>query len=1050
MLCSISVTTCLKSFIICLKSFVGCSKSFISCSKVFNLSLVGLWLGLAVTAAGQGTRQQPASDAAALSPDSIAQPSSGKDEQRRRIGWIDGFATAGATADTAATLHTSLRGLDPCGNPEAMVRLVACPADALAIEANTVRGPSGRAIAIPDAWKTSPETRWLCGVWMHRVRPGEDERQRWLARQPQPAAGSPWPVLAAADLPCDVVVAIDADGNWLVGCDLDLDLQLQPDERFRIPAGQRSRAHVFSLAGGVVAVQARATSADASAEFHLAIATLSGGSTSRWSSDWLPEILPWVVANSQPSAQWFGYWPGNGPADLTAAMHAAAKQRCELVLVNLQGRLRHRIDAVRLLAQLSRELHLPVVVNARTPISPEFLVLPARTTVPDIAEFAYRGVRREQVSFEAAVRDALAAPQRLQQIVRAAPLGGPETQAAHYARPLEAALSTKRFRPVKSIEHASVAGDRVVLAARIPLDAIDGRVVFPHVQAPFDSLATTMYDATGRRVSGSAHSNGVRYDDFPPLLSVPARGGYVLAEEKLFSHGRTFEATDGDVSLRWRRGFRPVHTTRSRPLGEQQVIALEGGSGGLDKVVVAPVHFTETLRGVDESEVPASVLAAAAPLLQRGAGVRRFWYREAPRHGDYTLRHLFQSEASARTWPNQNLQVALVYETGRMDARYHSIGDIVGFEPQRGWLLVQAAMPADGRAKRSDSWRASPPELLQRWPAQGPGGVSLAESSWHRVEDAPAELPRGNGAAAQKASIVRYRGRTPALTAGRGHVPARMWSEIRDGDPFSPVLGMVETRLDRSTRQQPSWRGDYANDVLAEMIALRRQQGQSAEAVLASVRQPAADSQDLVALRTYLLTLDQPELRKQHLEQVIAAAQRVLDLCAQRLGGLPAPADPYAAIEAATMGAPGPDAEVPEPYRMPTGAAGRQQYAWAVDAVYRQVRAIGYRELPDVAAQHPIADPAAQNEAYEAAFYQLCGMVDIFEPQFVLTLVRYHRRRGEAAEGYEALRAHAYEGPAMRWYFKKERDLFADLGSEPLWRLGHARWFLQRSGIGLP
>ncbi|QEG02181.1 hypothetical protein Mal15_62660 [Stieleria maiorica] len=254
---------------------------------------------------------------------------------------------------------------------------------------------------------------------------------------------------------------------------------------------------------------------------------------------------------------------------------------------------------------------------------------------------------------------------------------------------------------------------------------------------------------------------------------------------------------------------------------------------------------------------------------------------------------------------------------------------------------------------------------------------------------------------------------------------------------------LVESVGGDSDRRSPTpgrrdWLWYYDHDAAEESLQQRVVSGATPGEVLQRHGEPEDAAADIDAWRSHLLALDQPSLRKRHLDRVIAAADQVLRRCEKELGGLPAPVDPDQIVAQTRMNE---DSNID----VPTTPDAIRWYAWAVDAVYRKVRAIGYRELPDVVVDHPVRDPEAQDRAYESAFAQLCGMVDITDHRFVLTLVRYLRRQGEPFQAYEMLQRHATEGPAMPWYFKKERDLWTDGGWEPLRRLGHARWFLREA-----
>jgi tripeptidyl-peptidase II len=99
-----------------------------------------------------------------------------------------------------------------------------------------------------------------------------------------------------------------------------------------------------------------------------------------------------------------------------------------------------------------------------------------------------------------------------------------------------------------------------------------------------------------------------------------------------------------------------------------------------------------------------------------------------------------------------------------------------------------------------------------------------------------------------------------------------------------------------------------------------------------------------------------------------------------------------------------------------------------VDLLYRKGRALGYMELPDVVARHPIADPATLDAAFEANFRELAKWVDTTDAKYVLLHVRHDRRKGRLAHALKELNEQIAESPPTFWYVKKRRDLYEELG----------------------
>ncbi len=98
------------------------------------------------------------------------------------------------------------------------------------------------------------------------------------------------------------------------------------------------------------------------------------------------------------------------------------------------------------------------------------------------------------------------------------------------------------------------------------------------------------------------------------------------------------------------------------------------------------------------------------------------------------------------------------------------------------------------------------------------------------------------------------------------------------------------------------------------------------------------------------------------------------------------------------------------------------------ETLYRKGRALGYMELPDVLAKHPIADQKTHNAAFEANFAELRKWVDTTSRQFFLLHVRRERRHGRFAAALKLLERYAANAEPNYWYVKKRRDLFAKLG----------------------
>ncbi len=129
------------------------------------------------------------------------------------------------------------------------------------------------------------------------------------------------------------------------------------------------------------------------------------------------------------------------------------------------------------------------------------------------------------------------------------------------------------------------------------------------------------------------------------------------------------------------------------------------------------------------------------------------------------------------------------------------------------------------------------------------------------------------------------------------------------------------------------------------------------------------------------------------------------------------------------------------------GETAPQLFAWRVDALYRQGRALGYMELPDVVKEHPILDQQRLDQQFAATFDALDQLVDMNAPEFVLLNVRRLRRAGYPGLAYAALQQYLAQKPDASWFAKKQRDLLVEMELGLPERLGHAVFFLQETRI---
>jgi len=105
-----------------------------------------------------------------------------------------------------------------------------------------------------------------------------------------------------------------------------------------------------------------------------------------------------------------------------------------------------------------------------------------------------------------------------------------------------------------------------------------------------------------------------------------------------------------------------------------------------------------------------------------------------------------------------------------------------------------------------------------------------------------------------------------------------------------------------------------------------------------------------------------------------------------------------------------------------------RNFAALTDALYRKGRALGYMELNDVLAKHPIENRKAHHKAFEKNFAELGRWVDTKSPEFVLLHIRRERRLGHLETALGLLNQQVARDPSEYWYRKKRRDVLNGLG----------------------
>ncbi len=163
----------------------------------------------------------------------------------------------------------------------------------------------------------------------------------------------------------------------------------------------------------------------------------------------------------------------------------------------------------------------------------------------------------------------------------------------------------------------------------------------------------------------------------------------------------------------------------------------------------------------------------------------------------------------------------------------------------------------------------------------------------------------------------------------------------------------------------------------------------------------AADTQELQRLlpknpddlglrQLHLHWLDQPQYRKQYSDAIVDACNALLELLGE-------------------------------------AAESDENQLVASFSHYRRVRALAYRELPDVVAANPIEDPEAHATALHGAYAEFKANVDGIRPEFVLVDVRMLRKDKLLGKALALLEAYGgFVEP--KWLLKKRRDILSELG----------------------
>ncbi|MBT6154691.1 MAG: S8 family serine peptidase [Planctomycetaceae bacterium] len=186
-------------------------------------------------------------------------------------------------------------------------------------------------------------------------------------------------------------------------------------------------------------------------------------------------------------------------------------------------------------------------------------------------------------------------------------------------------------------------------------------------------------------------------------------------------------------------------------------------------------------------------------------------------------------------------------------------------------------------------------------------------------------------------------------------------------------------------------------------------------------------SEHLPTLVAQLHRLDQIKNRKQHLPKVVTAADAVIARLhpkelAAHFGTNVNPGDTKAVQLRKTM---------------------NDHKAILIDTLYRKGRALGYMELPDVVARHPVEDQQAHDKAFAENFAELARWVDTTAREYVLLHIRRERRQARYGNALQLLNKYIPSSEPNYWYIKKRRDVFEKLGWTHCWEQEKRRLMIQ-------
>ncbi len=192
-----------------------------------------------------------------------------------------------------------------------------------------------------------------------------------------------------------------------------------------------------------------------------------------------------------------------------------------------------------------------------------------------------------------------------------------------------------------------------------------------------------------------------------------------------------------------------------------------------------------------------------------------------------------------------------------------------------------------------------------------------------------------------------------------------------------------------------------------------------------------ADENNYNVLVTRLRKLDDPDKRKERLQEVVDAADAILEKIDRT----------EIALALGTRTA-GDDKDAAKKRKRAESLK-----ALLIDTLYRKGRALGYMELPEVLEKNPIKDKKAHDKAFKETYAELNRWVDPTSEKYFLLHIRHETRKGNYGAALNTLAK--YYSAANYWHIEKRRKLYNKLGWKHL-EANELMWRTQRFPGGKP